>query len=59
MSDRRLTVPQFHRDLAGAVSERTIWRWRSGDAVPGIEALPILARVLDTTPNALCGWEEA
>jgi transcriptional regulator with XRE-family HTH domain len=58
MNDRRLTVPEFHRELSGAVSQRTIFRWRSGDAVPGIEALPMLARALETTPDFLVGWRE-
>jgi transcriptional regulator with XRE-family HTH domain len=57
MQERRLTVAQFHEELGGAVSVRTIWRWRSGKAVPGIEALPFLARALGTTPNELTGWE--
>jgi transcriptional regulator with XRE-family HTH domain len=59
MAVRSLSVPQFYQELGGVVSERTIFRWRSGRAVPGIEALPLLARALDTTPNALVGWEDA
>lgn len=58
MREQHLTVPGFREELGGVVSERTIFRWRSGKAVPGIEALPFLARALNTTPNALVGWED-
>jgi transcriptional regulator with XRE-family HTH domain len=58
MREQHLSVAKFHKELGGAVGERTIWRWRSGEAVPGIEALPFLARALNTTPNQLVGWEE-
>ena len=57
MAARRTTVAELAEALDWAVSERTIWRWRNGTAAPGIEALPLLARALDTTPNALVGWE--
>lgn len=57
MTEHRITVEALEEELGWAVSARTIWRWRSGRAVPGIEALPLLARALKTTPNALVGWE--
>jgi transcriptional regulator with XRE-family HTH domain len=59
MAERHLTVDDLHNALGGAVSVRTLWRWRSGAAVPGAEALPLLARALHTTPNELLGWEDA
>jgi transcriptional regulator with XRE-family HTH domain len=52
------TVSSLANTLDFAVSERTIWRWRAGVAVPGIEILARLARALATTPNALVGWED-
>jgi transcriptional regulator with XRE-family HTH domain len=58
MAARHLTVPQLHHDLGGIVTERTIRRWRNGGTAPGIEALPFLARALDTTPHVLLGWED-
>ena len=53
------TVRGLAEALGWAASERTIWRWRTGTAAPGIETLPLLARALETTPNALLGWEDA
>jgi transcriptional regulator with XRE-family HTH domain len=53
------TVLALAEELGFAVSERTIWRWRNGTAAPGIEALPLLARALGTTPHDLLGWENA
>lgn len=58
MREQHLSVPEFQQELGGLVSERTVFRWRSGDAVPGLEALPFVARALNTTPNELVGWEE-
>jgi DNA-binding transcriptional regulator YiaG len=59
MRSQHLSVAKFREELGDVVSERTIKRWRSGRAVPGIEALPFLARALNTTPNHLVGWEDA
>ena len=58
MAVHSLSVADFHMKLGGVVGERTIYRWRCGKAVPGIEALPLLARALETTPNELVGWED-
>lgn len=56
MAARRMSVTQFHEELGGVVSERTIFRWRAGKAEPGIGALPFICRALNTTPNELAGW---
>lgn len=59
MQERHMTVAELEEELNHAASARTIWRWRSGSAAPGIEALPLLARALATTPHDLLGWETA
>lgn len=52
MELEELTVAALHERCAGAFSVRTLIRWRQGHSAPGIEALPILARALDTS----CDW---
>ena len=37
------------------VSRRTVFRWKSGDSVPGIEVLPFIARALSVTTDSLLG----
>lgn len=57
MRTRNLSAARLADEL-GVVSERTIWRWRAGLAVPGAEALVPLSRALGTTPNHLVGFKE-
>ena len=58
MQERDVTVERLHEALNGAVSLRTLWRWRSGATAPGIEALPLLSRALAVTPHQLLGWTD-
>lgn len=58
MDVRLLCVPHLRADLLERgvdVSERTIFRWRAGDAVPGVEALPAIASCLATSADWLLG----
>lgn len=60
MARRRMTVADLSDECArqGArISERTITRWRTGATAPGIEALPLLARSLQTTTDHLLGMD--
>jgi transcriptional regulator with XRE-family HTH domain len=52
MEELEVTVPALAALCGEAFSVRTIFRWRSGQSAPGIEALPLLARALDTS----CDW---
>lgn len=54
MEERGATVSQLV-ELCGAFSVRSVSRWRNGRAVPGAEALPILARALRVPIDWLCG----
>lgn len=57
MENRKLTVPALEEECGYAFSVRTIFRWRSGQSAPGIEALPVLARALRCTCDWLLGMD--
>lgn len=58
MGARQMTVAELHEALGEVVSLRSLWRWRSGASVPGLEIVPALCRVLGVTANYIVGIEE-
>ena len=50
-----MTTQQLARECDNAFTPRTIFRWKAGVTVPGIEALPILADALGVSADWLLG----
>lgn len=57
MNARGIAAPRL-AEMTG-LSERSIWRWRQGQAAPGIEAAPIIARALGVPAGWLVGEGDA
>ena len=58
LDTRLMFVSHLRDDLADrgvAVTQRTIFRWKAGDTVPGIEALPAIASALAVSTDWLLG----
>lgn len=55
MTVQGLTAPALVEALDGAVHLRTVRRWLAGTSAPGVEAVPLLCRVLGVTADWLTG----
>lgn len=52
----RLGITQDEVARRSGISQNTIMKYESGKVLPLIDKVPALAKALETTPSALCGW---
>lgn len=56
MKQNKISQEKLAKELN--TTQATVSRWTSGVYEPDLQTLLIICEILDTTPNALLGWED-